>query len=589
MCNAQIILTFSLLAVAILVIVTSSLITLRYTRPLMVLRDEMAHVAVLELDAVDLSRERSLIEEVGSMQDSFIKMVQDLMEFRAFVPPAVLAPQQDNNNIDAHAHISLSSTLNNTNNCIVEADKSRKNSLNTPVIMPTESTSDAHPLAVPPGSLNTSGGSSSLSSSGAGAASQNLLPDDPRVARLRGTSLQPFQASFMFASVRGVSKSVRPGSAAAKGLHNQFQAFVGVCINTIERLDGVVVKVDADLVVGSWNAFRPCVMHEVLACAAAIELMLDLSGGGEGKEEEEEEGNPTSRHVLVTGGKVLVGFLGTSRVRSPVVVGECMDAAPRLLGLAPLIDSQILVTDNVAQKVNGKFEFVAIDVVVNSGSNNKNNNIKNKSSAATTLYELLQNPVDAAHLQRFDKMCVPYNIAFSRLRNLRFDEALASFHDFLTLHGSEVDDMHYAHALRLAGVCAHMNRESAVGRGVSGGLGYGRVPPHWSSIGSIGEMPFSSLSLQQQRDLLPESFHLFLTTSDEAAGHNELSGEMNNNNIINHSQEDTSERRWDDHQHDVVVCEEYCEPVVESTNMNNINSVSSSPTRLIGEIPLPNI
>ena len=66
------------------------------TKPMIVLKDEMASAACMELDAVDMQRPRSSLKEIGSMQVSFLHIVKNLVEYCKFLPVSVLTkPDED--------------------------------------------------------------------------------------------------------------------------------------------------------------------------------------------------------------------------------------------------------------------------------------------------------------------------------------------------------------------------------------------------------------------------------------------------------------------------------------------------------------
>ena len=63
--------------------------------PLIVLSDDMAAVAVMETDSVDLTVSLSSLSEVRAMQQSFRKMVKNLIEYKNYMPQSVLMKSDD--------------------------------------------------------------------------------------------------------------------------------------------------------------------------------------------------------------------------------------------------------------------------------------------------------------------------------------------------------------------------------------------------------------------------------------------------------------------------------------------------------------
>ena len=63
--------------------------------PLIVLSDDMAAVAVMETDSVNLTVALSSLSEVRAMQQSFRKMVKNLIEYKNYMPQSVLMKSDD--------------------------------------------------------------------------------------------------------------------------------------------------------------------------------------------------------------------------------------------------------------------------------------------------------------------------------------------------------------------------------------------------------------------------------------------------------------------------------------------------------------
>ena len=68
--------------------------------PLIVLSDDMAAVAVMETDSVDLKIPLSSLSEVRAMQQSFRKMVKNLIEYKNYMPQSVLMKSDDEESHD---------------------------------------------------------------------------------------------------------------------------------------------------------------------------------------------------------------------------------------------------------------------------------------------------------------------------------------------------------------------------------------------------------------------------------------------------------------------------------------------------------
>eukprot|EP01061_Rhynchopus_euleeides_P003093 TRINITY_DN12375_c0_g4_i1.p1 TRINITY_DN12375_c0_g4~~TRINITY_DN12375_c0_g4_i1.p1 ORF type:complete len:859 (+),score=132.72 TRINITY_DN12375_c0_g4_i1:140-2716(+) len=75
---------------AFLPLALTVLFVFRVTQPLMLLMEDMSHVAVMNLAAVDVDRPLSVLSEVRGMETSFKQMLRNLIEYRQYLPQSVL-------------------------------------------------------------------------------------------------------------------------------------------------------------------------------------------------------------------------------------------------------------------------------------------------------------------------------------------------------------------------------------------------------------------------------------------------------------------------------------------------------------------
>eukprot|EP01059_Diplonema_ambulator_P032403 TRINITY_DN6336_c0_g4_i1.p1 TRINITY_DN6336_c0_g4~~TRINITY_DN6336_c0_g4_i1.p1 ORF type:complete len:1093 (+),score=361.27 TRINITY_DN6336_c0_g4_i1:33-3281(+) len=83
------ILIYVTVAIMVILSIGCYVLALTITNPLNTLKEEMGYVADMNLEKVD-TRSLSKFKEVAAMQDSFVKMIQKLTEFRSFVPASLL-------------------------------------------------------------------------------------------------------------------------------------------------------------------------------------------------------------------------------------------------------------------------------------------------------------------------------------------------------------------------------------------------------------------------------------------------------------------------------------------------------------------
>ena len=89
--------------------------------PLIALSDDMAAVAVMETDSLDLTLPLSSLSEVRAMQQSFRKMVKNLIEYKNYMPQSVLMKTDDEE--------SRESALSNSASCRSSTSRSHNRSV----------------------------------------------------------------------------------------------------------------------------------------------------------------------------------------------------------------------------------------------------------------------------------------------------------------------------------------------------------------------------------------------------------------------------------------------------------------------------
>eukprot|EP00760_Papus_ankaliazontas_P020976 PhM_4_TR18619/c0_g1_i1/m.83863 len=465
--TSQLILGLSLMGLLFVVVFVSFHAVKVYSTPIVDLSNTMALVASLDLDVIDdiiAATPMSKLVEVRSMQHSFKKMVQDLRELRAYVPDAVLVP-----------HVELQDPL---------VPGSPTASIET-------TTTTVHPMPlVPPiglaGQNNHDTNNNSLTASlsvvspsqpvvelitSVSAFEQLQHQAESRLERLKTTNMKPYTATFV--CVQLVQKSMNGArcceTAASRAdqapifseevtsqLTQVYQDFVSHCLGVIDRFGGTVVRLEADYIVASWNAFRPCSQHDFFACAAAADLRATSA----------------SVNVLVAGGEVLVGFLGTERKRSPCIQGPCMKQLDILIRLACELRSGVLLTEHVAHRIGDRVSMCAVDVV------------SYLDGSAIALYELcsMDKSLPQNNGERMTSLMALYNTGFSRLRVKSFSAAIESFTKFLRESSSSSTsqplDKQRAQAVRLLRIACWMQETDDNNMGDT----YSRRYPLWEKI-----------------------------------------------------------------------------------------------------------
>eukprot|EP00759_Apiculatamorpha_spiralis_P052434 PhF_6_TR570/c0_g1_i1/m.575 len=232
-------------------------------------------------------------------------------------------------------------------------------------------------------------------------APQLQFNDEPRLHRLMNTGFKKFNATFLIVT------RIPPSEYSPSTYHQDIQKFVTTCIDKIELGEGVLVSFSSDVVIVSWNAYRPCTTHSVSACQTAIELRMAI----------EESALTGTYTYVIHGGDIEVGFVGTPQIKSVCVLGGAVDEAKCLSELFPTLSARVLVTEPVAVKIRGQYTTIPIDFVESpTGENMKLYDLAPYIASGTT------------ESQRVDE----FNRAFSDFLALRIDAATAQFASLTT-------------------------------------------------------------------------------------------------------------------------------------------------------------
>eukprot|EP00759_Apiculatamorpha_spiralis_P012298 PhF_6_TR1932/c1_g1_i3/m.3024 len=214
--------------------------------------------------------------------------------------------------------------------------------------------------------------------------------EDPRVARLRQMGFKRFHVTLM-----GVSSVIKQTDASTSELHTKCQNIVATAVSVVEQCEGVVMHMHADRVYASWNAFKPCQMHQMNAAKAAHVLQGHFR----------DQGMHDAR-ISVATGRGLAGFVGTATMKSPVIFGDVVDHVRVVLDYARQVGSPIIVTDGVYRKVQTQYNCSPVDVLQLSG-------VQGGGTGGEKVYELYSNASEMGKVE-FDQLNEPYTQGFSR-------------------------------------------------------------------------------------------------------------------------------------------------------------------------------
>ncbi len=216
--------------------------------------------------------------------------------------------------------------------------------------------------------------------------------------------------TVLFSDVAGfttIAEALEPDTLATA-----LGAYLDVLTRAIHASGGIIDKYTGDGVMALWNTPRTIDGHPARACDAALRCVeatdaLFASAAWQGRA-------PWPTRFGIHRGDVTVGHFGAPDRMSFTAMGDGVNLASRLEGLAKHYGVAILVSAAVARESRGAFRFRRLDRVAVKGKH-----------ASVEIYELLGRRVPETPPPPF---VAPYEAALDAYVSRRFADALALLH-----------------------------------------------------------------------------------------------------------------------------------------------------------------
>ena len=164
------------------------------------------------------------------------------------------------------------------------------------------------------------------------------------------------EVTVMFADIRGftrMSEKLDP-AIVVKMLNGYFSRMSGV----IRAHHGHVTRVMGDGIMSVFGALEPNPWHPQDAVEAAIEMRRSLSEYNEGLKA---SGLPQLGFGIgIHSGTVVTGLVGSDELVEFTVMGDVVNVASRVEALTRELDADILVTEDVRNRLSNRFEMRAM-------------------------------------------------------------------------------------------------------------------------------------------------------------------------------------------------------------------------------------
>jgi len=177
--------------------------------------------------------------------------------------------------------------------------------------------------------------------------------------------------TILFSDVRGFTSISESFKDDPQGLTKLMNRLLTPLTNSIIDRKGTIDKYIGDAIMAFWNAPLDDPSHEVNACAAALDMLRKIDELNSEREAEAiEDGVPFLPMRIGLGintGTCVVGNMGSDLRFDYSVLGDPVNLASRLEGRTKEYGTPIILGARTAEKVNGRFAALQIDLITVKG------------------------------------------------------------------------------------------------------------------------------------------------------------------------------------------------------------------------------
>jgi adenylate cyclase len=179
------------------------------------------------------------------------------------------------------------------------------------------------------------------------------------------------EMTILFSDVRGFTSISETFKDDPQGLTRLMNRLLTPLTNSIIEQKGTIDKYIGDAIMAFWNAPIDDPSHEAHACAAALDMLRKLDDLNHEREAEALEDGvpflPMSIGLGINTGKCVVGNMGSDLRFDYSVLGDPVNLASRLEGRTRSYGTPIILGAHTAEKVNGRFAALQIDLITVKG------------------------------------------------------------------------------------------------------------------------------------------------------------------------------------------------------------------------------
>ncbi len=177
--------------------------------------------------------------------------------------------------------------------------------------------------------------------------------------------------TILFSDVRGFTSISETFKNDPQGLTKLMNRLLTPLTNSIIDRKGTIDKYIGDAIMAFWNAPIDDPQHEIHACAAALDMLHKIDELNHEREAEALEDNvpflPMKIGLGINTGTCVVGNMGSDLRFDYSVLGDPVNLASRLEGQTKTYGVPIIIGSRTAEKVNGHFAALQIDLITVKG------------------------------------------------------------------------------------------------------------------------------------------------------------------------------------------------------------------------------
>jgi len=177
--------------------------------------------------------------------------------------------------------------------------------------------------------------------------------------------------TILFSDVRGFTTISESFKDDPQGLTLLMNRLLTPLTNAIIEQRGTIDKYIGDAIMAFWNAPLDDESHELHACAAALDMLRRMDALNEERRQEALRDGaifyPINIGLGINTGTCVVGNMGSDLRFDYSVLGDAVNLASRLEGRSKSYGTPIIIGARTAEKVEGRFATVQIDLITVKG------------------------------------------------------------------------------------------------------------------------------------------------------------------------------------------------------------------------------